>query len=160
GWLCIALLVLTGAAWITHPAAEPPAPSGAPVLTFTCTRASVGLFGLAAFALSWAPILAITTYEPASRLFYTPLVGLAIAIGVLADRLRERIPATRGALVLARTAIAIVATLGTAALVGAQRAFRDQDATDSFYAAQLRALVPRPLTSTFFVPFRIDDPSC
>ena len=159
GWwgvLCALAAVFSASAWVAQARPEEREPDSIPAVG----RLPTAMFGVGVFVLSWSPIFAITTYEPASRLFYTPLIGVLVTLGALIDSVCLRVPAIGGAARFARAAVAAACLIGAVCLVGAQRAFRDSDRTDASYADQLRGLVPAPRHASFFVPVRIDDPVC
>ncbi len=153
GLACGAGLILSALAWVTAPA------EAAPRRTGSADGAWLVLFGVASLALAWTPIVAIVSYEPASRLFYVPLIGAAVALGAAID-LAARRGRSAGARLVVRGAVAVAAVAGAIVLVGAQAGFCDQHRADASYAGQLRELVPRPRNGAFFVPVRIDDPAC
>jgi len=170
GVVCAGGLVIAGAAWTfgARPA-EPDGPGRPPM-----SRRAAALFGLLAFGLAWTPIFLITTYEPASRLFYIPFIGLAVFAAAACDAIRARTPYADGVRTASRALVAAASVFGAVCLVGAQRAFRDSHRADASYADQLRALLtpstpdmpgapdgaPRVRPGLFFVPVRIDDAAC
>ncbi len=117
--------------------------------------AMVALAGLAIFAAGWAPIVAITIYDPDPRTRYWPCIGAAILLAAVASicgRLQWRATGVRR--VLAGVLLAVLLA-GAVCMVGIQSAFRTRWKLDQEQGRELRSLLPDPAPVTFFVPLSI-----
>ncbi len=117
-------------------------------------------FGIAQFALAWAPIVMIAGQDVPPRVFTFPLLGLAIAVAALLERVDNALavhpPTRRVARTFVVATVAVVGVGGAITLVGWQRMMRDTHALDRRIAGQLVALIPDPPPTTVFVPLRND----
>jgi hypothetical protein len=156
GLLFAAAVVVAGIAWtIRWWRAEPAAPPPAPPSASPPRPALISLTGLWLSLSAWAPIFAMTNYDPDPRTRYWPCLGAAIAVAGLGS-LISRSPRIARALRTVLAPLLLAAILaGSICMVGTQAAFRARWRLDHDQAAQLRALLPNPEPLTFFVPLEI-----
>jgi hypothetical protein len=149
------VLAAAGWAWARHYAATPP--SRRPDARPTTPLAALAIGGVI-FLCQWGAV-APMYYWINSRLFYAPMVGIAIIAGAAADlvaRLIEQRPAVAGRARLA-AGIALTPALALFALimVGIQAAYRERARADLADVQTLRDAVPDPAPGAVFVPVRI-----
>lgn len=117
----------------------------------THSRLFLVTIGMAVFLLAWLPIALVKDNSIELRIWYTPLIGLAIAIAPAIDALLSHRRWARVPFVIV-CLLAIFA--GTLSHAGWQRVFLRVWRNDLARAASLRSTIPNPPAAAAFVVLR------
>lgn len=160
--LVLALLIAGARPWMrlfgrwtrrepVRPEIQPPSP-GRPMIVLAA--------GSVVFLLAWLPVIAVASQGMASRLTYTPVLGLCIVLAaglrIARDMWRRYEGDSPWPGVAVGAAALTVAVVSSVTMVGVQSVLRKRWQMDQRDCAALRSLVPDPPHNAVFMPLRLD----
>ncbi len=160
GWVWLAALLAGAAAMVVAWRAEARdvTRASAPQPPAHLSALLVLIIGLVVFVCAWIPVALVKNNSVELRLWYVPLLGVAIALaGVSHAILRPREQPSTPMLLLRPVLLALVIVAGlTGAIgqVGFQSTFARVWTRDEAQAARLRELLPSPPPGLVVVPIR------